>query len=330
MSLTLFGSIKSTSFQCEFKTGAWGSLGTIYYCEVQNYVNITSLDAAQVDSFSGTHKAGYNNDNVVAFYVNGIGQIHYCPRGLNKFFKNLKGVCIYSTGLKEIHQSDLKDFPKLEDIYLHNNNLEILEENLFEFNPNLEYIYLQSNKISHIDPKVLDKLSKLKYLHLESNSCINMVATNPTDLLNVIKTAQAQCTNSSYSNLEQKIKNLEIESKNLNSENLKLKLENLENEIKNSKFSNFFQENLKNLKAILNEKEKDDKFFDKISTLINEKSSALEAKINNVEEKLVIQGIKISGIGENLTRISDAIATNNNNNKVKFLTLIKAIEKIYL
>ncbi|XP_070501454.1 uncharacterized protein [Chironomus tepperi] len=250
MTLTLAGSSQSASIYCQFVSGSWSYLGTIYYCDVQNLVTITSLDAAQIDSVIGTHLAGYNNDNVEAFYVRSKGQIHFFPRGLNKIFKNLKGIQIYNTGLEEIHQSDLKHFPNLKHLNLYANNLEILEKDLFEFNPDLEYIYLSSNKISHIDSNVFDKLTKLKTLTLRSNPCIDMDASNnSTAVQNVIKTAKNQCTNSEYSNLEQKVKDLEAESSALSSEQLKEKLEKLENEVKNSKFPNFFQSKLQGIRA---------------------------------------------------------------------------------
>jgi len=291
MSLSYFGSSQSVSFECEFYTGSWSTLGPIYRCDVQNYVYITSPDAAQVASISGIHVTGYNNDNVEAFSV-GLGQIHYFPRGLNKFFKNLKGIQIYNTGLKEIHQSDLKDFPKLTNIWLGLSDLEIIEENLFEFNPNLEFIYFGSNKISHIDPHVFDKLLKLNNLWLRFNTCINMYAEkNSTAIQNIIRTAQLQCTNLVYSNLEQQVKYLEFESQFLDSENLKDKIENLENQIQNSNFSNFFRENLKILNANLI----------KMVTI---------SRINDANDKLMVQDSKIIRIEEKLDQIIEMI--NNN------------------
>jgi len=257
MFLALFGSTQSATFQCNyFISGGWGSLGKIYVCFVQNSIYITSLDTAHVDFIFGKHQADYNNDNVDAISVYYKSKVHYFPRGLNKIFKNLKGIEIQSTGLKEIHQSDLRDLPKLMNLYLWNSNLEIIEENLFEFNPNLESIFLPYNRISHINPNVFDNLFKLKYLYLGSNTCINMKAENNSAAVqNVIKTAQAQCTNLDYSNLEQKVKYLEIGAKILNSSDLKKELENLKNEIKNSTFPNFFQEKLQSLNATVIEKD---------------------------------------------------------------------------
>jgi len=291
MSLALFGSTQSVSFECKYSSSGWGSLGTIYKCVVQNIVNITSLDEAQIDSIYGTHLTGYNNDNVEGFSV-AQGQIHYFPSDLNKFFKNLKGISISSTGLKEIHQRDLKDFPKLMNLYLYSSDLEIIEENLFEFNPNLDLMSLNTNKITHIDPHVLDRLLKLKTLYIFQNTCINMATSNnQTALQNIIRTAQLQCTNLVYSNLEQQVKYLEFESQFLNSESLKDKIENLENGIKNSQFPNFFGENLKILNA------------DLIKKITN-------SRINDANDKLVVQDSKITRIEEMLEEIIELI--NNN------------------
>jgi len=362
ISLALFGSSQSASFECNYLTSDWNFIGPIYYCDVQNAVNITSLDAAQVDDISGAHWTGYNNGNVEGFHVYERGQIHYFPRGLNEFFKNIKGIYIGKTGLKELHQSDLKHFPKLITLASLSSDLEILEENLFEFNPNLDYIDLGINKITHIDPNVFDKLTKLNTLYLWSNTCINMFALkNQTEVQNVIKTAKAQCINSDYSNMEQKVKNLEIESKNLNSENFKIEIENLENLIKNSKFPNFFQENLKYLKSALIEKKKLE-FFNIISAITKNSSfemcSALESKFNNVKknvkdlaaitsiqtdytkaefaalrDNLAVFKTAIFKMEQKISNISDAITViykNYEKDQNRFSNLMKALEKIFL
>jgi len=216
MTLSLFGSTQSVTFECEFENIEYiepNLDGNSYVCEVQNSINITSLDDAVVDGISGEHLSGYDNDDVVAFIAFEEGQMHYFPRGLDKFFKNLKEIYILNTGLKEIHQSDLKPFPKLENLYLSENQLEKIEENLFEFNPNLKVIDLTSNRISYIHPNVFDKLTKLTELYIYGNNCYD-----PTELQNIISTTKVQCSNP---NLEEKVNNVEIQSKNSNSNNLK-------------------------------------------------------------------------------------------------------------
>jgi len=131
----------------------------------------------------------------------------------------------------------------------------------------------------HIDPNVFDKLTNLITLFIESNTCINMSAEdNPTAVRNVIQTVKMQC-NVEYKKLEQKIKNLEIESKSLNSKNLKEKIENVENEIKNSKFPNFFQDELKDLKAVQASKAQDEATT---RGIMLETCSPIDSKVDNI------------------------------------------------
>ncbi|KAL7011925.1 hypothetical protein ACKWTF_014518 [Chironomus riparius] len=282
------GFSQSATFECDYKAGAWGTLGTTYYCLVSNSAIITSPDEAQVYDISGTHLAGHNDDSVGAFYNVAKGQIHYFPRGIAKFLKNLKGIYFRGTGLKEIHQSDLRPYPKLANLYLYISSLEVLEKDLFKFNPNLDYINLKSNKISHIDSNVFDNLPKLKTLYLESNNCVNMKAEdNPTEVQNIIKIVKSHCTNSDFSNLLQNVKNLEIELKNLNLEKFKEKLEILEIEVKNSKFENFFQHKLQGLKAVQIDMEKQEELQKMIFWFQNStKFEALESKVDGLAANL--------------------------------------------
>lgn len=245
-SLVLFGYSQSISLEYRCFLSTWGTLGTIYRCNVKNSVNITSLGEAEIDNVSEEHQPGYNNDNVVAFSINNNGQLHFFPRGLQTFFKNLKGIQIAKVGLKEIHQSDLKPFPDLVNLHMWSGNLEILEKNLFEFNPKLEFITLYDQKISYIHPNMFDKLTKLRSLDLQLNACIKLSTSNITDVHDVIRAAKAQCTNLDYLNLEQKVKILEIESKILNS-----RLDILEEKVRTDKIEKKIENIVEKLEKIM-------------------------------------------------------------------------------
>jgi len=287
MSLALFDSSQSESFECVFLTNQWDSIiDRIYQCAVINSVSITSLDQAQIDEITGEHKADHNDDNVEGFDVYQRGHIHYFPRGLGKIFKNLKSIQLYNIGLKTIHQSDLKDFPNLIIILFRLNNVEILEKDLFKFNPKLEVINFEFNKISHIDTNVFDKLTNLRTLYLGRNTCASIAANNnSTGVLKVIETLKTKCINPDFPLLELKIKNLEIESENLNSENLKEKLKKLEKEIKKSKFSNYFQQKLEDLKAAQTKKAHDEATTTTQAPKF-ETCSAIESKIDEIAANL--------------------------------------------
>lgn len=281
MSLALFDSSQSKSFECIFLTNQWDSImGKIYQCAVINFVKITSPDAAQIDEIFGVHEADHNDDNVEVFDVR-IGQIHYFPRGLGKIFKNLKAIQLYNIGLKTIHQSDLKDFPNLMNILFRLNNVEILEKDLFKFNPKLEVINFEFNPISHIDPNVFVKLINLRTLYLGRNTCASIAANNnSTAVQKVIETLKTKCISSDFTLLELKIKNLEMES-----ENLKEKLKKLEKEIKKSKFSNYFQQKLQDLTAAQTKKAHDEATTTTQAPKF-ETCSALESKIDEIAANL--------------------------------------------
>jgi hypothetical protein len=331
----LLSTAQSTTIDCVYYNNAdWGTFGTIYWCNVKNTLIITSLESAQIDSIIGDHLSGFSDDDVQALSINIKDQVNFFPKGIIKYFKNLKGIQIYSSNLKEIHKKDLKYFPKLVDIRLQIGQLEVLEENLFEFNPMLETVLFSNNKISHIDPHIFDNLEKLKTLHFIGNSCIDKdVSNNTIAVKEFIQTLSNMCTYSVYSELDQKVRNLVIESSNLNSEDFKQNIENLEDEIKNSKFSNFFQEKIQDLKVAQIKKEKEE-FLEAISKLVNANShemcSAMESSFN---EQLVTQNKKISAIEEKLENLGDKIEMINKNYEDlnrKFSNLMMALGNVFL
>ncbi|CAG9810614.1 unnamed protein product [Chironomus riparius] len=229
----------STSIECEYGTENWKILKNVYFCYVNNNPSITTRESAAITSISGTHQSGKTNSDVGGFAVYSK-TINYFPRGLETFFKNIKAIQIDNCNLKEVHQEDLKPFPKLIELHLTSNKLEVLEEDLFDFNPDLEFIHFWDNKIVHIEPNVFDHLSKLSYLYLLYNSCIDKKAKNSTsEVKNVIQAAKSQCINSEFSSLKTQLESLEKDSKTLNSQKFSEKLAAFEKSFNSSKFANF-------------------------------------------------------------------------------------------
>ncbi|CAG9802068.1 unnamed protein product [Chironomus riparius] len=194
ISLQLFG-LNSINVDCNFNSN-WDYmvLHRIYRCEVENHLDITSPDSAAIKSITGYHWNWRSNDDVEGFDSR-HKNINYFPQRLDKFFGNLKLIAIYYGRIKEIHQSDLKPFPKLVNFYLDNNDIETLEPGLFDFNPNLEGVSFLANKLIKIDSTIFDHLVKLQNIWFGENLCIS---TNVTDSIasarNVIKQAKQLCS----------------------------------------------------------------------------------------------------------------------------------------
>jgi hypothetical protein len=201
---------------------------------------ITTPESAQIDAITGTHSALINNDNVLGFYLY-VGTVELFPRGIEKFFKNIKALTIGSCKTKEIYQSDLKPFPKLAYLYMPGSEIEVLEEGLFDFNPELQVLGVEGSKVIHIDPNVFDHLTKLDHFWFQQVPCAKEAYIyGPRSAAEAaIKNVKTRCVNSEYSELDAKINALQNEAKSLSSKDFRIKLENLEKTFKNSKFSKF-------------------------------------------------------------------------------------------
>jgi len=214
-------------------------VGSIYRCYVNNNPKIITKESAEINLIIGTHENSKSNDDVIGFDAR-EKTINFFPKGLDKFFKNLKLIYINTCQLKEIYQSDLKVFPNLVYFGLFDNDIEVIEEGLFDFNPNLEAVGFSEAKIIYIDPNVFDHLTKLSDFWFYSVPCIDQYISNSKEMVQeAIKIVKSKCLNSEFLLLVNQIKNLEIESKTLSSETFNTKLLEFENIFKISKFSKF-------------------------------------------------------------------------------------------
>lgn len=150
-----------------------------------------------VTEIDGCHLNGKSNADVVGFRASGK-KLNYFPRGLHKYFdaEKIQFIAIWTTGLKEIHQSDLSPFTKLKVLSLWENDFEVIQRDLFKFNAEIEYIGLGKNKIKFIDGNVFDHLKHLHTLHIDGNQCISsQVAGDRPGILELITEIKEKCHN---------------------------------------------------------------------------------------------------------------------------------------
>jgi hypothetical protein len=209
--------IQCNYFNNEFE---YSILGKIYRCVVQNDLNIISPEAAVVESVTGYHQGIKDNDQVIGFHSN-KKNVQFIPKNLDKFFKNIKNIDIVYGRVKEIHQSDLKPFPKLVYCGFMDNDIEVIENDLFDFNPDLELVSFWNNQILIIGSAVFDKIPKLKWLYLDSNRCINMRSEGVPSLTKyIIRQAKYKCkdpeTSSNNKNYDVDFENLEMVQAEIN------------------------------------------------------------------------------------------------------------------
>lgn len=118
----------------------------------------------------------------------------FLPIQFEKFFPNLQGLRVASSGLLSLRSTDLSVFPKLRNCDMFSNQLIVLEKDLFAKNPLLEYLYFGFNKIEKVDPNILDPLNNLKKVVFQDNKCIEINAYEPEYIDSVKLALKVYCT----------------------------------------------------------------------------------------------------------------------------------------
>jgi len=278
------------------------AVGNKYYCAVANDIVIDSPEQALIETLTTSHTSGKSDDDEIYFHIS-TKSIQYFPRGMEKFYKNLIGIVIWHTQLKEIHQDDLKPYPKLNNLYLSGNDIEFLEEGLFDFNPHLETIVFENTKLFYISSTVFDKLTKLNTLYLAGNKCTGETSfQDRTATLKIINSVKTSCA-SDFVNLNRKLENLEKISKNLNFANAQIFSQNLINfqtEFSESKMANFpiLKQKLQKLMEIkINSPYEDtlNNLGDALNGFVTATNSysMMDEKLTNINQKLSIMKQKM-------------------------------------
>lgn len=196
--LVLLNLTKSEDLDCFYYTNQnWKSLNTVYECKIQNQVKITSKLGAKIENHNGTHENEKSIDDVTGFWISGK-IVNYFPSGLENIFRNLQGIGIYNSHLKQIVKKDLRPFPRLVNLNLAKNDIQEIVKGLFDFNPDLKYIDLKENEITRIHPKTFNNLYSLVYLYLSKNYCIDInIETDSVQFQTFIQNIKTQCPSSS-------------------------------------------------------------------------------------------------------------------------------------
>lgn len=153
---------------------------TFYEFIVTRVINWKAGD--EVFRITGDHIEENINENVESLTVSFLMMSRF-PRGIGRFFPNLRNLSIEGCGLKSINKNDLIGLENLQQLALDGNEITTLPEDLFQETPLLEKISLSDNKIKFelIDACVLDSLKYLKLVNFIGNVNIDKLYTTEED-----------------------------------------------------------------------------------------------------------------------------------------------------
>lgn len=261
--------------------------------------------------------------------------IQYFPRGLEKLFKNLEFIFIEYAGLKEIHQADLKPFPKLVYLSLMYNSIQVLESGVFDANPNLEILAFVANDLVHIDPNVFDNLPKLGCFWF-SRTCVEHFVFSREETIAAIEDVRKKCVDADYQFMNEKIKKFETESKFLNPEEFTENFEAFEKSFVKSKFYNFSTlrnrfEGLRNFTVDLSSKHQCRKLssFEILNSYDFESlNSSIDMKILHLSESMKELTSEGLGLNDKLVKLDGKFSKFESKVSKKLSKIDKEVESI--
>ena len=115
------------------------------------------------------------------------------PRGIEKFFNNIRHIVWVPGALKIITANDLKPFTKLALLDLTDNQITSLDGDLFKYSGSINFIHFAYNPISQIGYDFLAGLTELQRVDLFGCKCISYTAYNKKLVEKLKKYLRSQC-----------------------------------------------------------------------------------------------------------------------------------------
>ena len=178
--------VEGFDLKCGEVRSNWHLVRTIEYCEALN-MNITSRNK-EITSVNG--RTGPTNLTSLEIEDQ---IVHYLPKGIDKFFPNLKLLKVASSKLKSVMQEDLKPLTELEFVRFLSNDLETLDGDLFEFNPNLKFVDFDTNKIKYVGEILFNHLNHLQEVDFRNNPCINVHPRSSSAIHALVQKLKSSC-----------------------------------------------------------------------------------------------------------------------------------------
>lgn len=189
--LVMFGTVCGFDLHCEFSDTGWFGVINKTGCFIEN-LNVTTRDQT-IKSVNRESLDSFNGSLVTEIVINNV-KMNFIPQSLGKLFPNVETFAIFHSTLKEVQKKDLAQFSKLKFVSFPGNDLKFLPGDLFEENPEISKVIFDDNKITKVGTNLLKPLSKLNQASFLANSCIDKIADNQTELLELAAALKSSCT----------------------------------------------------------------------------------------------------------------------------------------
>lgn len=185
-------SITAIAFKCEFVQVGWKFVPDAKTCAGKNVdIKMRNVEIEMIND-----KSSAKDLSVDAFWIE-KQVVHYLPKGIEKFFPNLKSFEIKKSELKEISKFDLSPFPELIRLASESNQLEFVESDLLMYNSKIRYVSFIDNKLFIIGHDLFEPTTNIVYVLIQIGCLKTKCETGRNCLENVFSDMRKNCPSDS-------------------------------------------------------------------------------------------------------------------------------------
>lgn len=169
-------------------------------CESQSFTEWENLRMTDVAAASAIPGFTTNKTEALTMQQN-AANLTYMPTNFGFFFPNLTLLNIVGTRLRQLAPQDFAQFSKLKTFVGQSNEITTLPTNLFQANQEIEEFaiigltnFTRVNSLHTIGANMLINATKLEYVLLWYNFCVNEVALNRSQVVNLNSRLHIYCS----------------------------------------------------------------------------------------------------------------------------------------
>jgi hypothetical protein len=178
---------------CTFRMTSRSIVGSVYECYTHS-LPPTSANHT-ITRVTGQHIDWKVNADVTSVIFDGNRTLSFFPRGIINFFPNIIVHIVDYGGFETLRGDEYNDMPRLEYLAIWYSNLKTIPSSLLEAQTNLKVISFQSNKLERVGHDLFTPLNItiLQRAYFSSNPCININASNTTQIMALIEYLHMLC-----------------------------------------------------------------------------------------------------------------------------------------
>lgn len=162
------------------------------------------LDNRTVTEITGKHLTNKSNIDVQLIDIVESKDLTFIPVGISKYFPNILTHFVYNCPIKVMFGDELEEFKKLKMVGLRSTQIETVPGNYLATNPNVEELFIYQNpKLKVIGANLLKPLKNLKYAKFENNLCISQIASNATQIPDLVENLKQKCSYIEFADLNE-------------------------------------------------------------------------------------------------------------------------------